>query len=78
MLLLLLTLVVILALSGVLMNRLGAFRRLQERRDDEAFEASVGELGEDVAWKDHMHRMERRLPAIHKMPSIGFKMGRER
>ena len=75
--LLLLSLLVILGLSGVLMNRLGAFRGLQERRDDEEFDAAVLELGEDVAWKDHMHRMERRLPAIHKMPSIGFKMGRE-
>lgn len=74
---LLLTLLVILALAGVLMNRMGAFRRIQERRIEEKFEETVLELGEDVAWKDHMQRMDRRLPAIHKMPSIEFKMGRE-
>ncbi len=70
---LLLTLLIILALAGVLMNRLGAFRRHQERRIEEDFEETVLELGEDVAWKDHMQRMDRRLPAIHKMPSIEFK-----
>ncbi len=74
---LLLTLLVILALAGVLMNRMGAFRRIQERRIEEEFEETVLELGEDVAWKDHMQRMDRHLPAIHKMPSIEFKMGRE-
>ncbi len=73
---LLLTLLVILALAGVLMNRMGAFRRIQKRRIEEEFEETVLELGEDVAWKDHMQRMDRRLPAIHKMPSIEFKMGR--
>ena len=74
--LLVLTLLVILALAGVLMNRLGAFRRLQKRRHEELFEAQVLELGEDVAWRDHMQRMDHRLPAIHKMPTIEFKMGR--
>ena len=73
---LLLTLLVILALAGVLMNRMGAFRRIQERHIEEEFEETVLELGEDVAWKDHVQRMDRRLPAIHKMPSIEFKMGR--
>ncbi len=72
----LLTLLVIAALAGVLMHRLGAFRRLEQHRDDEAFEQNVLELGEDVAWDDHMQRMDRRLPAIHKMPSIEFKTGR--
>ena len=72
-----LILLIILALAGVLMHRLGAFRRLEQRRDEEAFEESVLELGEDVAWNDHVQRMERRLPAIHKMPSIEFKTGRE-
>ena len=75
---LLLTLLVILALGGVLMNRLGAFRHFKERRLEEDFEETVLELGEEVAWKDHMQRMDRRLPAIHKMPTIEFKMGRER
>ena len=75
---LVLTLLIILALAGVLLNRLGAFRRLQQRRDEEAFQKTVLELGEDVAWKDHMQRTERRLPAIHKMPTIEFKMGRGR
>lgn len=75
---LLLTLLIILALAGVLMNRLGAFRRHQERRIEEDFEETVLELGEDVAWKDHMQRMDRRLPAIHKMPSVEFKTGRGR
>ncbi len=75
---LLLTLLVILALAGVLMNRMGAFRRIQERHIEEEFEETVLELGEDVAWKDHMQRMDRRLPAIHKMPTIEFKMGRGR
>ena len=74
----LLTLLMILALTGVLMKRLGAFRRLEQRRDEEAFEETVLELGEDVAWNDHMQRMDRRLPAIHKMPTIEFKMGRGR
>ena len=73
---LVLTLLVILALAGVLLNRLGAFHRLQKRREEELFEAKVLELGEEVAWKDHMQRMDRRLPAIHKMPTIEFKMGR--
>ena len=75
---LLLTLLVIVALAGVLMNRLGAFRRYRQRRIEEEFEETVLELGEDVAWQDHMQRMDRRLPAIHKMPSIEFKMGRGR
>lgn len=75
---LLLTLLVIVALAGVLMNRLGAFRRYRQRRLEEEFEETVLELGEDVAWKDHMQRMDRRLPAIHKMPTIEFKMGRGR
>ena len=75
---LLLTLLVIVVLAGVLMNRLGAFRRYRQRRIEEEFEETVLELGEDVAWKDHMQRMDRRLPAIHKMPTIEFKMGRER
>ena len=73
---LLLTLLVILALGGVLMHRLGAFRQLKEHRIEEEFEETVLELGEEVAWKDHMQRMDRRLPAIHKMPTIEFKMGR--
>lgn len=73
-----LTLLLILALVAVLMNRLGAFRRLYQRRDEEAFEDAVLQLGEDVAWKDHMQRMDRRLPAVHKMPSVSFKTGRSR
>ena len=72
----LLTLLVIAALAGVLMKRLGAFRRLEEHREEEEFEETVLELGEEVAWNDHMQRMDRRLPAIHKMPTIEFKMGR--
>ena len=75
---LVLTLLVILALTGVLMNRLGAFRRFKEHRIEEDFEETVLELGEEVAWKDHMQRMDRRLPVIHKMPTIEFKMGRGR
>ena len=70
------SLFVIAALAGVLLNRLGAFRRFRERREAESFEEEVLTLGEEVAWKDHMQRMDRRLPAIHKMPSITFKMGR--
>ena len=72
-LMMLTTLILVFALFAVLLNRLGAFRRLHERREAERFEAEVLQLGEEVAWKDHMQRMDRRLPAIHRLPTITLK-----
>jgi len=72
----LLTLLLALALVFVLLNRLGAFRRIRKRQEDEDFESTVLQLGEEHAWKEHIQRMDRRLPAIHKLPSIEFKTGR--
>ena len=63
------------ALLLVLLHRLGVFQPLLERRAQDAFDENVLRLGEDLEWDERMTRMDRRLPATHKQPSLQFKTG---
>lgn len=63
------------ALCLVLLHRLGVFHPLLERRTQEMFDDTVLRLGEDLEWEERMTRLDRRLPARHKQPSLQFKTG---
>ena len=70
------TLLFALVLLVILMDRLGYFQPIRKHVLANNFESIILQLAEDIEWEERMSRAAEKLPEIHKMPLIHFKIGR--
>jgi len=70
------TLLFALVLFAVLLDRLGCFRPMREHVLAINFESVVFQLVEDIEWEERMQRVKEKLPEMHRLPLIHFKIGR--